>query len=178
MPDYSFDANCAAVITYPVNVCHLQGDGSYSLLTIAASELDAYLANGDAQPGDLVPGLPNTTYGEYTIFDANCTPLPSIEVCQWGEEGGRYNLQVVPLSDWDAYVLAIRQGNELSWPPTSRPSGPTPAYPAPYYGESFDNYCNILQDPCTSTVQAACAQTGGYCISGSATCIMPPDEEF
>lgn len=173
MPDYNFDANCAPVLSNPVDVCNLQEDGSYSLLTIAASQLDAYLTNGDAQPGEQVrmqnPIYTNQYY--YGVLDANCTPV--LDVCQWAEEDYRYNKTTVALADLVAYTAG-----ELSWPPTALSLAATPPYPAPFSLKNFDIDCNILVDPCTVEVQAACSATGGYCISGSATCIAPPDEKF
>ena len=61
----------AAVVTAgqeKVEVCHVNGAGSYLLIEIADPAFDAHVAHGDARPGDPVPDMPGY------VFDAYCIP--------------------------------------------------------------------------------------------------------
>lgn len=49
------------------DVCHLRGDGSYELITVADPALDAHFAHGDGAIGGDVPGL------DAKVFDAECS---------------------------------------------------------------------------------------------------------
>lgn len=52
-----------------VDVCHIEGNGSYHLINISENALPAHLGHGDALPGDPVPGEPGM------VFDASCTAV-------------------------------------------------------------------------------------------------------
>src|SRR3990172_10197529 len=52
-----------------VNVCHVNGSGSFNLINVSESSLPAHLAHGDAVPGDAVPGMIGYD------FSSDCTPL-------------------------------------------------------------------------------------------------------
>lgn len=52
-----------------VDVCHVEGNGSYHLIRINENALPAHLAHGNAQPGDPVPGMSGY------VFDETCTPV-------------------------------------------------------------------------------------------------------
>jgi hypothetical protein len=59
-----------------VTVCHANGQGVFTALTISASALPAHAAHGDGLPGGAVPGMPGYQ------FDASCTavqPQPDFE---------------------------------------------------------------------------------------------------
>ena len=45
-----------------VSVCHVNGTGSYRLISIAGPALAAHIAHGDAVPGDPVPGVPRKKF--------------------------------------------------------------------------------------------------------------------
>ena len=51
-----------------VDVCHLDDEGNYKLISIADPALDAHLNHGDGVPRGEVPGQPNYE------FDETCTP--------------------------------------------------------------------------------------------------------
>lgn len=51
-----------------VPVCHVDGQGNYSLITVAEPALKGHEKHGDAQPGDAVPDM------EGYVFDDTCTP--------------------------------------------------------------------------------------------------------
>jgi 5'-nucleotidase len=53
-------------------VCHMDGQGNYSLITIADPALDAHLAHGDSQPGDAIPGNPGYNFSD------DCTPVSAV----------------------------------------------------------------------------------------------------
>ena len=55
-----------------VDVCHVTGNGSYILITIAEPALPAHLNHGDGQPGDPVPGM------EGFVFDESCEPVIAV----------------------------------------------------------------------------------------------------
>jgi hypothetical protein len=58
-----------------VEVCHSTGGrNGFTLLSIAASAVEAHLNHGDALPGQPVPGQPGMA------FDAHCRPIASREV--------------------------------------------------------------------------------------------------
>ncbi len=48
--------SAAAKSPNKVDICHNNGNGSYTLVKVKASDLQAHLAHGDAAPGDAVPG--------------------------------------------------------------------------------------------------------------------------
>jgi hypothetical protein len=52
-----------------VDVCHLEGNGSYHLINVSENALPAHLAHGDALPGDPVPGMPGY------VFDDACNAV-------------------------------------------------------------------------------------------------------
>jgi hypothetical protein len=64
-----------------VDVCHVNGDGSYSRITVADAAYATHLDHGDQSPGGDVPGSPGY------VFDADCRAiaLPSTAV---GPDGG------------------------------------------------------------------------------------------
>jgi hypothetical protein len=51
-----------------VEICHINGNGTYRLIAVAAPAVPAHMAHGDAQPGDPVPGHPGH------VFDGACGP--------------------------------------------------------------------------------------------------------
>jgi hypothetical protein len=53
-----------------VDVCHLTGNGSYNLITVSESALDAHVRHGDGQPGDAIPD------GSGWVFGEDCSPEP------------------------------------------------------------------------------------------------------
>ena len=55
-----------------VDVCHVTGNGSSILITIAEAALPAHLNHGDGQPGDPVPGM------EGFVFDESCDPVIAV----------------------------------------------------------------------------------------------------
>ncbi len=55
-----------------VDVCHVTGNGSYILITIAEPALPAHLNHGDGQPGDPVSGM------EGFVFDESCEPVIAV----------------------------------------------------------------------------------------------------
>jgi len=58
-----------------VEVCHDTGGANrFTLITIAASAVEAHLNHGDGFPGEPVPGQPRMA------FDAHCRPVASREV--------------------------------------------------------------------------------------------------
>jgi len=59
-----------------VDVCHLQGDGTYQLITITDIAYDTHVVHGDASPGDPFPGDPTLSFAE------DCTPI-----CDAGPNG-------------------------------------------------------------------------------------------
>jgi hypothetical protein len=50
-----------------VDICHNNGNGSYTLLTIKSNTLQTHLSHGDAAPGEAVPGQAGK------VFAANCS---------------------------------------------------------------------------------------------------------
>lgn len=49
-----------------VDICHNNGNGSYTLLTIKSNTLQTHLSHGDAAPGEAVPGQVGM------VFSSNC----------------------------------------------------------------------------------------------------------
>jgi hypothetical protein len=47
-----------------VDVCHVNGEGRFHLITVSANSLDAHLGHGDALAGTPVPGLENIEFDE------------------------------------------------------------------------------------------------------------------
>lgn len=64
-----------------VDVCHVNGDGSYSRITVADAAYSTHLDHGDQNPGGDVPGNPGH------VFDDDCraVALPSTPI---GPDGG------------------------------------------------------------------------------------------
>ena len=61
----------AAAPSAKVDVCHLEGNGSYHLININGNALSAHLNHGDGQPGDPVPGLDGKVFAEdCSVIDA------------------------------------------------------------------------------------------------------------
>jgi hypothetical protein len=65
-----------------VDVCHLDDEGNYRLISIAEPALKGHTKHGDAQPGDAVPGRPGF------VFDEACT---QVSVCFEGVFEGSFN---------------------------------------------------------------------------------------
>jgi hypothetical protein len=47
-----------------VDVCHLEGNGSYHKISVSDNAYDSHIAHGDAAPGDPVPGMEGYVFGE------------------------------------------------------------------------------------------------------------------
>jgi hypothetical protein len=47
-----------------VDVCHLEGNGSYHKISVSDNAYDSHIAHGDAAPGDPVPGMTGYVFGE------------------------------------------------------------------------------------------------------------------
>ncbi|HSJ25538.1 MAG TPA: hypothetical protein VK929_12750 [Longimicrobiales bacterium] len=64
-----------------VDVCHVNGDGTYSRITVADAAYSSHVDHGDQSPGEDVPGRPGH------VFDAECrmVELPSTPI---GSGGG------------------------------------------------------------------------------------------
>jgi hypothetical protein len=56
-----------------VDVCHVDGQGNYSLITVADAAYDTHIAHGDGGIGNAVPDDP--AY----VFDADCQPVPAAD---------------------------------------------------------------------------------------------------
>jgi hypothetical protein len=64
-------ANARGGGTVKVQICHLNGNGTYNVLTVSQSALPAHLAHGDGLPGAIV--------GEIGFQD-DCTPVAATRV--------------------------------------------------------------------------------------------------
>jgi len=59
-----------------VDVCHLEGNGSYHLINISDNAYPAHIDHGDVSPGNPVPGMPGF------VFDEGCNIVqPPPPVC-------------------------------------------------------------------------------------------------
>src|SRR3990167_3929402 len=58
-----------------IDVCHVEGNGSFHLINVSGNALSAHLAHGDAQPGDLVPG------DTRMMFDRECNQVRAVVSC-------------------------------------------------------------------------------------------------
>ncbi|NIQ52394.1 MAG: hypothetical protein GWN71_02715, partial [Gammaproteobacteria bacterium] len=58
-----FDVDGLASAMSKVDVCHVDEDGAYRLITIAEAAYVTHLGHGDASPGDAVPGMPGQVFG-------------------------------------------------------------------------------------------------------------------
>lgn len=68
-------ASLARTVMARVEVCHdTGGPNGFTLISIAASAVEAHLNHGDAVPGQQVPAQPGMS------FDAQCRPIASREV--------------------------------------------------------------------------------------------------
>ncbi|HSP73155.1 MAG TPA: hypothetical protein VLN26_12345, partial [Gaiellaceae bacterium] len=71
-------AGVANAGTVKVDVCHLQGNGSYNLINISEKAVPAHVAHGDGLPGDPVPGVAGKIFGADCSFEV--APLSGYEV--------------------------------------------------------------------------------------------------
>jgi hypothetical protein len=55
-----------AGVNTKVDVCHLEGNGSFHLINVSDNAFDQHLAHGDWSPGDPVPGM------NHYVFDGEC----------------------------------------------------------------------------------------------------------
>ena len=54
-----------------IDVCHMEGNGTYHLINIAEAAFQSHIDHGDASPGDIVPG------GTQFSFADDCTLIPA-----------------------------------------------------------------------------------------------------
>jgi len=64
-----------------VDVCHVEGNGTYIKINISENSFDSHVAHGDAAPGDPVPGMEGYVFGE------DCTPEESGPIVTPGYSG-------------------------------------------------------------------------------------------
>ena len=89
-------------------VCHVDDDGIYRLIVVAAPAYDKHIAHGDAAFGDAVPGMAGY------VFDENCQPAPGnfpsrgcVALNYNGEVIGYYNFgdsYYIPSGFYDLYA--------------------------------------------------------------------------
>jgi hypothetical protein len=65
-----------------VDVCHMEGNGTYHLITIAEPAYPSHVAHGDAGVGEPVPGSPGF------IFDEDCNLVEVVTCPCAGEQAG------------------------------------------------------------------------------------------
>lgn len=63
-----FVSAVAAAPAEKVDVCHLEGNGSYHLINISDNAYPAHVEHGDASPGEAVPGMPGFKFAEDCSF--------------------------------------------------------------------------------------------------------------
>ena len=119
-----------------VDVCHREGNGSFHLINVSAKAMPAHVAHGDAKPGEAVPGMTDTVFGEncelvdvapLPIFDSIPTVYPgsfpslgyeATSTDEFGDHilfaGTARSLQTVDVSltDWACENDGTRAGSE------------------------------------------------------------------
>ena len=85
-----------------VDVCHLDDEGNYKLLSIAGPALQAHLNHGDGLPGGDVPGMENH------VFDGDCQPFDPIP-------GYYVNTSYDPPNCWHFVTITREDASTLKW---------------------------------------------------------------
>ena len=117
----TFAAKPAAKPAAKVDVCHLEGNGSFHLINVSGNALAAHLAHGDVQPGDDVPGNPGKKYS------GSCAPIDPgpFTVSLTAEANGQTATLSCDPGGEISVVLATYGGNCTSGGPTAHePWGP------------------------------------------------------
>ena len=52
-----------------VDVCHIEGNGSYHLINISENAFAKHVDHGDGSPGDVVPGMDGFVFGENCVTE-------------------------------------------------------------------------------------------------------------
>ena len=95
-----------------VPVCHLEGNGTYHLIEISPSAVQAHLDHDDLLPGDPVPGTDGLIFGE------DCTFGPEVDIEKFtnGEDADETAGPSIPVGDpvrW-TYVVTNTGGLPLT----------------------------------------------------------------
>jgi hypothetical protein len=82
-----------------VEICHLEGNGSYHLITISESNFSSHIAHGDGRVGDPVPGAPGFVFDDtcnLVSIRCPCTFTPEVYVNTVGANPATSCLQESP----------------------------------------------------------------------------------
>lgn len=156
-----------------VEVCHKTGNGSFHMISISSSALDAHLAHGDGMPGQAVPGQPgkvfgadcsiaSTGQGEPALPPPATTPpnankagkTNKVDVCH-KTGNGRYILINISRNALPAHIHNHGDGFPNDWVPNQP-------------GMKFTSTCAIIEVPQKELVQTITVLPTGESFSSMA----------
>lgn len=82
-----------------IEICHLEGNETYHLITISASNFPSHIAHGDGRVGDPVPGSPGFIFDDacnLVSISCPCTFTPEVYVDTVGANPATSCLQESP----------------------------------------------------------------------------------